>query len=56
MVSLKLGGFIYALYIDTNFIEYFNSTDDAVKYAQETYKGLNYFVKPIAYFAVEASL
>ena len=52
MVELVLRGFVFSLYVDKVFIEYFASMDDAVGYASVVYKGAEFLVKPVAFFGV----
>ena len=51
--ALKHQGFVWALYIDTNFIEYFDSYEMAKKFAKEYYDMSKVFVKPVAYFTFD---
>lgn len=53
MNSLKLSGWIYALYVEKEFIEYFEEAEDARKLAKKYYKNLSVFVKPISFFKYE---
>jgi hypothetical protein len=48
-------GFLYSLYIEGQFIEYFDSLESAKEYVDEAmscYKGVNFFVKPIAFYGM----
>ena len=51
--ELKHKGFLYELYIEGKFIEYFDTIESAKSFLDESmsaYKGANYFIKPCAYF------
>ena len=47
---LKHQGYVWALYIDTNFIEYFNTYASAKKFATKFYDMSKVFIKPVSYF------
>jgi hypothetical protein len=51
MNGLKAEGWLSALYIETNFIEYFATPEDALRFAKEYYENQNYFVKPVTFFS-----
>jgi len=51
---LRLSGFIYALYIKDTFIEYFESHEDAIRFAKHFYPNLEIIIKPVSYFRYEA--
>jgi len=48
--ALKHVSFVWALYVDTNFIEYFDSYEAAKKFAKKYYDMSKVFIKPVAYF------
>jgi hypothetical protein len=53
--NLKFKGFLFSLYIEGQFIEYFDSLDAAKQFVAESssgYKGTNYFIKPVSYFTM----
>ena len=54
MNGLRMAGVIWALYIDANYIEQFDSVESAKAFAEANYKGLNYFVKPVVFFSFAA--
>uniref|UniRef100_A0A6M3JLD7 Uncharacterized protein n=1 Tax=viral metagenome TaxID=1070528 RepID=A0A6M3JLD7_9ZZZZ len=53
MNGLSHVGTIYALYVDTNYIERFETIDDATRFAKKHYHGLDFFVKPLTYFGYD---
>ncbi|MFA5365813.1 MAG: hypothetical protein WC325_11590 [Candidatus Bathyarchaeia archaeon] len=49
-------GFLTALYIEGQFIEYFDTLDSAKSFVEESnsgYKGTNFFTKPIHFFTMQ---
>lgn len=51
---MKIRGFVWALYVERNFIEHFDSFESAMAFANKYYKDNAKFVKPVVYFSFEA--
>ena len=49
-MSLRLSKFIWALYIDKQFIEYFDTHQSAIDFGKKYYPNFSFIVKPIAVF------
>ncbi len=50
MNNLKHVGFIYALYVEKEFVKYFDTIKSAKAFSEKFYKSLSVFINPIAYF------
>lgn len=53
MESLKLAGWIFALYVEQQFIEYFKSVEEAKAFQHKHYRGFSVFIKPVAFFSYD---
>jgi len=49
-MPLKLSMFVWALYVDKEFIEYFDTYQSAIKFARNCYPNFSFIVKPVAVF------
>lgn len=50
MNNLELAGWVYALYVEKEFIEYFDNIESAQVFAKKHYSHLSVFIKPVSYF------
>ena len=50
MERVKLAGWIWSLYINGAFLEYFASSEEALEFAKNFYPNLDILIRPISYF------
>ncbi|RLF04578.1 MAG: hypothetical protein DRJ60_06870 [Thermoprotei archaeon] len=49
-MPLKLSLFVWALYVDKEFIEYFDTYQSAIRFAKNCYPNFSFIIKPVSVF------